>query len=427
MASVVTMADALAKKRVQRRPQHTFQLRSRPWQIQPFMIAPVLPNETLQNLLLQARCVTDPIKNPLVGWWSEYYFFYVKHRDLNQRDLLTQMVLDPDTDLSSLDAAANPLDYHNDGTARPAINWPKLCLERVTETYFRSESEAWTDGALDGLPAGKINRDDWLDSVVNDADVVVPDDVDLTSITPGEGDGTAAVKASEIDAVMRNYEFLRSNKLIDMTYEDFLATYGTRLPKQRHNIPELIRYVKDWSYPSNTVSPTDGSVASAVSWTTQERADKARYLAEPGFIFGVHVARPKVYLKGMTSNGVMMMRDAYSWLPAVLSNDPWSSMRKQTAGDAPLASNTDDYWVDIKDLLLYGDQFCNFAMSALDASIIDLPTSALLKKYASLTDAKNLFVDDTDASGLTKVRQDGVCSLTISGKQTDTSPVGTGG
>ena len=65
-----------------RSPIHRFHLRHYPFQLQPFMLAPVIPGETMKNLLLQARVVTDPIKNGLIGWWQEYYFFYVKHRDL---------------------------------------------------------------------------------------------------------------------------------------------------------------------------------------------------------------------------------------------------------------------------------------------------------------------------------------------------------
>ena len=64
--------------RKSRRPSHPFQLRHMPWQIQPFLIAPVLPGETLKNILLQSRAVTKPIKNGIVGWWMEYHFFYVK-------------------------------------------------------------------------------------------------------------------------------------------------------------------------------------------------------------------------------------------------------------------------------------------------------------------------------------------------------------
>ena len=90
--------------RKQRRPVHTFQVRHRPWQIQPMVIAPVLPGETLENALVQARVVTDPIANPLIGWWIEYYFFYVKHRDLDARDTLTSMML-TDASTASLNSA----------------------------------------------------------------------------------------------------------------------------------------------------------------------------------------------------------------------------------------------------------------------------------------------------------------------------------
>ena len=81
--------------RVMRSPRHSFIVEHRPFEITPFFIAPVLPGETLKNLLWQARAVTKPIKQPLVGWWLEYYMFYVKMRDLTDRDTLTAMLLDP--------------------------------------------------------------------------------------------------------------------------------------------------------------------------------------------------------------------------------------------------------------------------------------------------------------------------------------------
>jgi hypothetical protein len=69
-------------RRIPRNPQHRFYLETRPWQIQPFLIAPVLPGETMKNLLLQSRVVSDPLLASLTGWFCEYYFFYCKHRDL---------------------------------------------------------------------------------------------------------------------------------------------------------------------------------------------------------------------------------------------------------------------------------------------------------------------------------------------------------
>ena len=103
MASMpkVTIMNAPTTRRVMRHPQHPFQLRTRPYQVASFFIAPVLPGETLKNLLLQARVVSDPVKSPLIGWWAEYYFFYVKHRDLDGRDDFVAMMLDPSKDMSS--------------------------------------------------------------------------------------------------------------------------------------------------------------------------------------------------------------------------------------------------------------------------------------------------------------------------------------
>ena len=49
--------------RATRKPVHNFNLESRPFQIQPMLIAPVLAGETLSNLLLQSRVVTAPLKN----------------------------------------------------------------------------------------------------------------------------------------------------------------------------------------------------------------------------------------------------------------------------------------------------------------------------------------------------------------------------
>ena len=69
MAVVVNTSAARRTGRVTRSPRHTFQLRHKPFLLQPFMFAPVLPGDTVKNMLLQARAVTSPIANPLVGWW----------------------------------------------------------------------------------------------------------------------------------------------------------------------------------------------------------------------------------------------------------------------------------------------------------------------------------------------------------------------
>ena len=44
-----------------RSPQHTWAIKQRPFVITPFMIAPVLPGETLKAGVMQARAVSEPL------------------------------------------------------------------------------------------------------------------------------------------------------------------------------------------------------------------------------------------------------------------------------------------------------------------------------------------------------------------------------
>lgn len=417
MATTIKGMDVGRQGRTIRRPVHTWQLRHKPWQLQPCLLAPVLPGETLRNMLFQARAVTDPIKNPLIGWHLEYYFFYVKHRDLDDRDTLTNMVLEFSTDVSSLRSAASAQYYHFDN----GINWAQKCLKRVVEEYFRNEGEAWDVVLLPastGLPVAAIGTESWLHSAQLSSAISALD----ISLTDVGSPGGAGVTTSEIDTAMRQWEFLRTNQLTTMDYEQFLATYGVRPRREELHIPELIRYVKQWQYPSNTIDPADGSPSSAVSWAIAERADKDRFFREPGFIFGLSCVRPKVYRQNQDGSAAGLLDNAFAWLPAIMSNDPATSLKEVAGSEGPLdtllAAN---YVVDIRDLFIHGDQFANFALSATDANAIAIPRAALddpAKRYPVEADADELFAVDTAEM----IRQDGVCTLTIATVQEDTTP-----
>ena len=399
--------------RKSRRPSHPFQLRHMPWQIQPFLIAPVLPGETLKNILLQSRAVTKPIKNGIVGWWMEYHFFYVKHRDLDDRELFTSMMLDPNATTASKNSAADVKTYHFAGS----IDWVRLCLNRVRDTYFRDEDEIGTAYDIGGLPVGQIGISSWTDSLLPEDAFGAGQDVNV------DLNVDANITASEVDNAMRMWEFLRANNFTDASYEDYLATFGVRAPPAESHRPELIRSVREWQYPTNHVDPTTGVPASAVSWAVAARADKNRFFTEPGFIFGVTIARPKVYYSKQSGSLTSVMNNAISWLPAILSDDPYTSVKPFAAGAHPLPAATDGYWVDIKDLFLYGEQFVNFALSEADANLVALPANAIAnRRYPAAADVNALFTGSTDAARV--ITQDGICNLDILGHQVDTTPQG---
>lgn len=408
-----SLRPATRQRRVNRNPQHTFQIRQRPFEITPFLLAPVLPGETLRSFMWQMRTVTDPIKNPIIGWWSEQYFFYVKHRDLEDRDVFTSMMLDPSTDMSSVyQSGADTWTY----TANGSVKWVQLCLERVVETWFREEGEAWDDYVVTASrPAAAINGENWTHSLVDRTTVLDPDDVQVVDEA-----GTDTIEASEIDAALRQWRLLRDYNLTEMSYEDYLAQYGVSTPAVELHIPELIRYGRDWSYPSNTIDPADGDPTSAVSWATRGRGDKNRRFNEPGFIFGVSVIRPKLYSSKQTGVAAGMMHDTYKWLPAILANDPATSLHEVAAGYGVLPGPSNNYVYDIKDILVHGDQFINFALSETDANLVGLPIDGLTNhKFPDSTMVDTLFVS---ASPANQVRSDGVVSMTVAGTQEDTSP-----
>lgn len=406
-------------QRAPRRPSHTFQLRARPFQIQPMMLAPVLPGETLKNLLLQARVVTDPIKNPLIGWWCEYYFFYVKHRDIQENASaysgntapahFEDMMVNPNFVMPvGLQGPANVTAYHYGGH----INWVGRCRSVCVEEYFRMEGELSGDYHLgDNIPIASAGGPGWLDSVRNEAEVTSLDfDVD-------SADANTTIQASELENAMVRWQMLRMNQLTDMSYEEYLQSYGIRPPSTEAHIPELVRYVRDWQYPVSHVEPTTGVPSSAVSWKIAERADKDRFFKEPGFLVGFQVIRPKVYFRNSIGSAADLMENALTWLPSVLGDEVSHSLVKVANGaSGPLSSNTTPYWVDIRDLLMYGDQFLNFDLAATDAGLVALPTAALQKRYPSSADVDALFKAAAPAN---LVRSDGRVDLTIMGRQLD--------
>lgn len=406
-------------RRSARRPQHTFQLRTRPFQIQPFLIAPVLPGETMKSLLMQSRVVTDPIKNALVGWWAEYYFFYVKLRDLDGRDDFTEMFVNQDKDLSAYHSGPNRQYYH-----AGRINWTALALKRITEEYFRDENEAWDAQLIDGLPAAKLSAPGFLDSSMTEPEHDVYGDQDVDS----NADGT--ISAREVEYALREWQYARMSNLTQMSYEDFLSTYGIRAPEaEEPHRPELIRFLREWSYPVNTVEPTTGDPSSAVSWALTERADKGRFFKEPGFIVGVHVTRPKLYFGNLRGSPTSWMTHPFFWMPAVLLNDPASSwinfgtnqgvVEPTTAPDPVVPAMRADF----RDLFMHGDQYANFDLNAAgDASAIPMPSQVDLgKKYPTYSMITSLFVDET-LDGKNLVRQDGIVNLSILSHQKDQSP-----
>lgn len=396
------VSNAPQRRRI-RRPRHDFYLITRPWQLQPFMLAPVLPGETLRNLMFQARAVTDPVANPLIGWWNEYWFFYVQFDDFEASvaEDLKAMMLDVAAGPGIAQTSAHNRDFY---TALGGQKFTYEALRVITEHYFRDEGETAFGYTIGNLPIIKIGREGVHQSLMAASEMPTYDVETGTDVAPTE----------DVDALMRNWEVMTMMGLTKMSWEDYLKSAGVRGREAEDPAkPELIRYVREWQYPSNTINPSTGAPSSAVSWSTRERADKDRFFTQPGFLIGITCCRPKVYLGNQEGSAASFLDNMKMWLPPLLRGDDYTSLR-EFAEDAGFYDATDEgYWVDMRDLFAHGDQFLNFdPASVTNGGIsVNLPLTTDVTKndYASATDADNMF---TEASNK-RIRQDGVVELQI--------------
>ncbi|WP_373474090.1 hypothetical protein, partial [Sphingorhabdus lacus] len=203
------------------------------------MIAPVWPGETMKNLLLQARTITDPVKNPLLGWWTEFYFFYVKLTDLADRDALTSMLV-TNASTAGLTTAADVDTYHSAG----GINYTQKALNLITQHYFRDEDEAVLQAEIDQMPLAKSDGPGWMQSA-KDATVAGEQAHEL----PGENPTISPHMSPTFDQHYAQWEAMRSVGLTTADFPDWLEAFGIKVPRaddEDKYKPELIRYVRKW-------------------------------------------------------------------------------------------------------------------------------------------------------------------------------------
>lgn len=418
-----TLISAPPTNRVGRYPKHTFLTRELPFTAQPFLFARVLPGETLENLYMESRVITDPILNPIIGWKKEYFYFYVKITDLLLTGIENYFV-DPDNTSMTTEwsAASTQANYY---TAKGAVPFLRYAMIRVVDEYFRDEGEAFADHlTASDVPIVQIRESSWMDTLMDED----------TFATFVGGDPSAETTAEGLEAVMNAFEHLRAMGMANMTYEDFLRSYGIAIPGKDENRPELIAHFSDYQYPSNTIDPTSGTPTSAVSWVFKNGKREPKFFKEPGFLVGVSITRPKMYFGQLAGALAGFASTAWDWVPNYLNEAaatpmPETSIKAFATQTGPLgdtATGVDGYYVDMRDELIHGDQFQNVVGFTDGADPSDSAANHLLVtrtidsfdgwKYPTEAQCKSFFV--TPASAF-YVKQDGYVSLQIKGKQVD--------
>lgn len=407
-----TLLSAPPTGRVNRYPKHIFNVQAKPFTLQPVGIARVLPGETLHNIKFEDRAVANPILNPIIGWKTEVVFFYTRITDL-LNDAIRDMFIDPNNaEISGGIAATLPQWY----AAKGGINWMLLATTRIVDTYFRDFGENMATATLaNGIPIVQIRQNSFLDSLTDKDDM------------PEGAAISGATDAGDLERLMEAFEHLRALGIADMTYEDWLRSQGIAIPTKDESKPELLWRVSDFQYPTNhigTDSTNKGVPTSAVSWVLNTGSKERKFFKEPGFITAYVIHRPKVYLGGLDGSACGFAKRAWDWMPNYLRSMPETSLKSFALDSGPLGdrtTNADGYFIDMRDELLYGDQWQNVGGDAADPitnyanHLLPLPTAALKWKYLTETMIDNFFV--TPAAPY--VKHDGYFSLSIKGHEVD--------
>lgn len=409
-----TLLSAPPTSRVGRYPKHNFQVYAKPFTLQPIGIARVLPGETLKNLKFEDRVVTNPVVNPIIGWKSETYFFYVRITDL-LNDAIRDMFVDPtNAEITAGVEAANQAAWY---CAKGGVNWLKLATTRICDTWFRDQGEATATYALaNGIPIVQVRQNSFLDSLTDEDDM------------PEGAAISGATDAGDLERLMEAFEHLRALGMADMTYEDWLRSQGIAIPGKDENKPELLWRSSDFQYPTNhigTDATNQGVPTSAVSWVFNTGDRKPKFFKEPGFIVGYVVHRPKIYWGGLAGSACGFAKRAWDWMPNYLRGMPESQLKAFAIDTGPLGDRTtlaDGYFLDMRDELLYGDQWQNVSAFGADPTtnypnhILPLPAGTAIKyKYLSETMINNFFKDTANPY----VKHDGYFSLSVMGHEVD--------
>ena len=424
-------APGSQQRRRHRRPSEPFNVRSRPFEITPFMFHPVLPNETLDNLLFQVDAYSDPIVNRSIGWHANYQFYYVPLMALTDpemntgnltSDMIASMMLTAGAagDIKTLSGATVGAIDQTMHVFKGAFHWQQECMEVIVNNFYRDETDLTGFTAASGMeyPLAYVNQRSWIHSLKEES--ATGDDAEL----PGVDEIEDLDILSGYTTHQTQWEIMRDSGMEDLSYDDYLKAQGVRGAARRSNTaatvsgdvivkPELLRFVRKWVKPVSTFDQTDGSAVSALRWQCAERADKKRYFREPGFLVGVLVTTPKTYLGNTKGHLVGLLTQAEHWLPKVLQGFGYTSVTEvlDSVTDGPLINQDEDYWFDWGDAFNYGfGGFWNHSLGAAQ-HVMGLPDgNPLSKRYLSEADIKSLFVDSTNDQ---HVYQDGVVSLDI--------------
>lgn len=406
------------RTRKTRKPNFPIAGTLKPFGVYPLWATPVLPGETLKMTETKYRALSMPIKHPLGGAWLETWLVYVSLTDIDAA--MAEMFISNDMSPAAFTAASDRPRFF---TKAGQIDYIKLATDRFITAYFRDENEP-EPARIDGVPMAARQNWDWAQNLqfkpANLVEALLPSELpESDTLTP--------------------LEIMRMTGMSELTYEKYLTQYGVsqKAANAEVKLPEILRYTRDWTTPTNNVEATTGRPSSAWTWGATVKAEKPKRFDEPGFVIQFACVRPKMFDSSLAASMVGELWGFGDWFPVYNLTDPAAGLKvidpdNVVFGTADGAMLTEEPLLyDHRDLLSHGEQFVNdwsgpYALPEISSRSLKDTSEypALRGRYPSVADVNGLFTDSDEAvpsDPRMRIYYEGIASVEIVGHVVDTT------
>ncbi len=350
MPKIATTTNATAGRRGERRPVFRASVELEPWEITPFMCFPLLPGETLHNILVDGRFLLNGCVSPLYPWYLDVQIFAVKLSDLDidfEQILLQSAQAGPS---SLVDSAAKPMV----GEAVGGISISNLVYKRIVDQFWKTDNV---------LPNSTINTD--------------------LKIAPVKWRGShATLVEGETEKLMLRPDEITSDELkfdlldADPTWTDVLRQYGVKVSQGEAGVPERIMWESIAKHPVFVQSDAADTIVTRyqVLWSVREARLTGKgqgiFAKEPMAIMGLVTIRPEI-IEG--NKRFMQINDLTDrerwWAPPFNTMDAVQNLLQEpgsgiTAGHAWVDAAAGTTFINALDYWFMGESFTNMDWNA---------------------------------------------------------------
>ena len=409
------------RTRKKRSPQFPIAGTMKPFGLYPLWATPVLPGETVNSAETKYRLISMPVRHPLVGAWFETWLVYVSLTDLDTA--FAQMFISEDVSPTPYQASADQARYF---TKAGQVQYIKLAMDSIVRNYFRDEDEPNPlTRTIDGVHMAKRQSMDWAQNLM---------------FKPTSLDATLLPSALPPSGSYTPLEIMRLAGMSEITYEKYLMQYGVvqKEAMKEARIPEILRYTRDWTVPTNSIEPTTGRPSSAFAWSNTIKAEKPKRFDEPGFLVMVGCMRPKMFDNTLRGSMVGELWGFGDFFPVYNLEDPAAGLKVIDAAHKVLNINTaaqpagtDPLVYDHRDLLTHGEAFVNdwsgpYPLPTITTrSLADGAALADLRgQYPSAANINAIFVESeqgTPSDARMRLFYEGIAEVEITGHIVDTT------